>query len=339
MRALLLILTLNILDSHAGSLDSLKNKQDTTYIKSYGDKLIAKLDLDNDWLRFKLTGQDFKYDIRPNLVANRTFSLSYRWAFIELSYLPDFILPNKWNERRGETDAFGIGSGITTPRFLFNIQYADVKGFYLDNTSDYIPGWNPDTDPYIQFPDLDMWMIRGTAFYKTNPNYSVRAIQYQTEAQRKSASSLLPGIAYNYYVIDNNGPTSTSSQRSNNLMLLAQLDYYATLVLHKKWYASLGIGAGGGFYYTWLLTRQSTGNIESTQSNGVFRGFLNAGLGYNGNRFIAGTEVLHYQSFTKQTDNIEMVFTRTAYQFFVGYRFDAPKFLKRGIDNWFIKPN
>jgi len=330
MRVLIiLILWLSFLDSHASLLDSLKNKQDTTYIKSYDDKLITKLDLDNDWLSFKLTGQDFKYDIRPNLVANRTLSFSYRWAYIGLSYLPDFILPNKWNERRGETSAFGIGSGITAPRFLFDVQYVKVKGYYLNNTSDYVPGWNPDADPYIQFPELGMWMIRGTALYKTNPNYSVRAIQYQTEAQRKSATSFLPGIVYNYYVIDNKGQNSTSSQHSNNLMLLAQLNYYATLVLYKNWYASLGIGAGGGFYYTWLLTRQHTGNIESTQSNRVFQGFLNAGLGYNGSRFFAGAEVVHNESLSKQTNNIEVVFTRTAYQIFIGYRFNAPDFLKK----------
>jgi Domain of unknown function (DUF4421) len=115
-------------------------------------------------------------------------------------------------------------------------------------------------------------------------------------------------------------------------MLLAQLDYYATLVLHKKWYATLGVGAGGGFYYTWLLTRQASGNIESTISDSVVRGFLNTGLGYNGTRFFSGAEFLYFQSFTKQPSNIDMVFTRTAYQIFIGYRFNQPRFLKSNFD-------
>ena len=45
--------------------DSLRNKQDTTYIKHYEDKLITKLDLDNDYLRFKLTGDDFNMTYSP----------------------------------------------------------------------------------------------------------------------------------------------------------------------------------------------------------------------------------------------------------------------------------
>lgn len=327
----LLFLFLYSLNTVAAPIDSLKRKQDTTYVKSYLDKLMLKMDMDNDLLRFKLSGDDFKYDIRPNLGPSRTMSFNYRWAYIGFSYLPDFILKNKWNDRRGKTQAFSMGGGITAPRFLFDLKYTGVKGFYLHNTSDYVMGWNPDSDPYIQFPDLDTWMIRGSAFYKTNPNFSVRAIQNQTEAQRKTASSLLPGIAYNYYVIDNKSQTGSSSQRSKNLMIIAQLDYYATLVLHKKWYATLGVGAGGGFNYTWLLTRQSNGNIESTQSSGVVRGFLNTGLGYNGTRFIAGAELLYHQSYSQQQKTIDLVFTRTAYQIFIGYRFNAPVFLKNSF--------
>lgn len=331
----LLVILFSVFTSSAmatAATDSLKHQQDTTYIKHYEDKLIVKLDLDNDYVRFKITGNDFKYDIRPNLGPNRTLSFSYRWAYFGVSYLPDFIVGNKWNERRGETTGFGAGAGITAPRFLLDIQYTQAKGFYLYNTSDYVPGWDFGSDAYIQFPDLTIWMVRGMALYKTNPNFSLRAIQYQTEAQRKTATSLLPGIAYQYYVIDNESQSSTSSQRSNNLMLLAQINYYATLVLHKKWYATLGLGAGGGFYYTWLLTRQPSGNIESTLSSGVFRGYFNGGVGYNANRFFAGAELLHYQSFTKQPNNIDMVFTRTAFQIFVGYRFSAPRFIKNSLD-------
>jgi Domain of unknown function (DUF4421) len=329
---LFLFLFYSISPTYGVQTDSLRNKQDTTYIQSYKDKLIIKLDLDNDFIRFKLTGNDFKYDIRPNLGSNRTLSINYRYAYLAVSYLPDFFIENKWDERRGKTSGWSIGTGITAPRFLFDIQYMDAQGFYLHNTSDYVPGWNADTDPYIQFPDLKIWMLRGTVLYKTNPNFSLRAIQSQTEAQRKSATSLLPGISYHYYVIDNKGQSSTSSQRSNNLLLLAQLNYYATLVLHKKFYSTAGLGAAGGFYYTWLLTRQPSGNIESTLTDWVLRGSLNGGLGYNSNRFIAGAEVLYYQSFSKQPNNIDMVFTRTAFQIFIGYRFNAPKFVKNGAD-------
>jgi len=333
MRAfLILIVSLNFSFSRASGLDSLKEKQDTTYIKSYVHDLIVKLDLDNDLLRFTLTGNDFKYDIRPNLRANRTLSFSYRWLYLGISYLPDFIVPNKWNERRGETDAFSIGGGFTSPRFVFDIQYVKVNGFYLNNTGEYVPGWNPDTDPYIQFPELKTWSIRGTAFYKTNPNFSIRAIQYQTEAQRKTCASLLPGLVYNYYVTDNYNPTASSSQRSNNLLWMARLGYFATFVLHKNWYASMGLGAGAGINHTWLLTRIAGASEKTTASDFAFRGSLNGGIGYNSDRFFAGSEIAFNESFVKEKGNIDLVFTRLSYQLFIGYRFNAPKFLKKSFD-------
>jgi hypothetical protein len=328
----LLILFLFVFDlALAAPSDSTRNKQDTTYIIHYEDKLIAKLDLDNDYISFKLMGDGFKYDIRPNQGPSRTLSVSYKWAYVAVSFLPDFIVGNKQNERKGETAGFGLGTGFTAPRLIADAKYLKVKGFYLHNTSDYVPNWNPDQDPYIQFPDLNMQMFRASAYYKTNPNFSVRAIQYQTEAQRKSASSFLPGVFCQYYVIDNKSSSATS-QKSNNLVALAQLNHYATLVVHKNVYATLGVGGAGGFYYTWLLTRQPTGDIETTQSSGVLRGYLHAGLGYNGNRFVAGAEVLYYKTFSKQTSNVEMVFTRSAFQIFIGYRFNAPNFIVKSLN-------
>lgn len=335
MKIALLVLLLYPYHSFAANeKDSIRHRQDTTYIQQFGDKLIIKLDLDNDYIRFNLRGPDFNYDIRPNAGSNRTLSLNYQWAYVGFSFLPEFIVGNKWNERKGKTNGFGVGGGITTPRFLMDLQYVQLNGFYLHNTSDYITGWDPDVDPYIQFPDLSMWMIRGTSLYKSNPNFSLRAIQSQTEAQRKSATSFLPGLAYQYYVIDNQSASSASSQKSNNLMIMGQLNYYATWVIQKKWYATAGIGIGYGFYYTWLTTRLPSGNVESTLTDDVLRGFLNAGLGYNGNRFIAGAEILYYKSFTNQPNHIDMIFTRTAYQVFIGYRFDAPDFLEKGFNKF-----
>ena len=310
-----------------------KRQYDTSYVQRYSDKIVAKLDVDSDVDQYLIQGSNFKYDIRPNAGVSKLLSFNYRYAYLAVSYLPSIIAPNRLNDQRGETSGFGVGTGLSTPRLVADISYKKVKGFYLHNTGDVDPGWDSSSDPYIQFPEMKTWMIRGVMLYKVNPNYSVRAIQTQTEAQRKSATSLIPGIASTYYVIDNQSASSSSSQKSNTLEVLAELNYYGTLVINHRLYFSAGLGAGAGMYHTWLLTRQPTGNIGSTQSNSIFRGIGNAGLGYNANRFIAGAEILHYQSFSSQpNDVVQMKFTRTAFQVFIGYRFKPPRFIEKTMD-------
>ena len=314
--------------------DSTRNKQDTVFIKRYSDKLIVKLDIDNDINQYLLTGDGFKYDIRPNVGPAKTLSASYQWAYLAIAYLPRITNPNDYEKRRGETNGLGIGTGITTPHLLSDINYKKVSGFYLYNTEDYIDNWDPKTDDYIQFPDLQVWMIRGTTKYKLNPNYSIRAIQYQTEAQRKSAASFVPELNYNYYVIDNSSETAASSQKSNNLQVLAQLNYYGTWVLHKRWYLAGGLGIGAGGSYTWLTTRMQNGEtIHSSLSSFVMRGVVHTGIGYNAERFISGAELFYHKSYSQQQNGVvDMQFTRIAFQVFVGYRFKTPKFLVRDVD-------
>jgi hypothetical protein len=332
-RLFLFVIVFNVHLSGRAQTDSLNRKNDTTYIEKFPDKVIVKLDVDNDYDRYELSGNDFKYDIRPNASLSKLLSFNYRFFYVAFSYLPAVINKNKWDERRGKTTGYGFGTGLTTDHWLLNIEYKNVNGHYLYNTKDYVSPWDEDKDPYIQFPYLKTWMIRGLTLYKFNPKYSVRAIQTQTEAQRRSASSFIPGIAYNYYVIDNPDPNASSSQRSRNLEVLAQLNYYGTLVLKKRFYLSGGVGFAVGGYYTWLLTRYPTGEVESTLSDRILRGLVNLGLGYNGEKFISGAELMSYKSFSQQEKGaVNMVYTRTAYQVFIGYRIKPARIVVKETD-------
>ncbi len=307
--------------------------QDTTYLQKYPGKIVIKLDVDSDIDQYLIKGANFKYDIRPNTGVSKLLSFNYRYAYFAVSYLPSIIAPNNQDEERGKTSGFGVGTGLSTPHWIGDISYKNVKGFYLHNTADVDPNWNASTDPYIQFPDMKTWMIRGTLLYKFNKNYSIRAIQTQTEAQRKSAASFVPALAYNYYVIDNQSSASNSSQKSNNLEFVGELRYYGTIVINRKIYFAGGVGIGAGMNYTWLLTRLPAGNVNSTITSSIIRGLGNAGLGYNGTRFIAGGEILYYQSFSSQpNDAAQMKYTRTAFQLFIGYRINAPRFVDKTMD-------
>lgn len=313
--------------------DSTQRVQDSAYVRHFGDKVVIKLDVEDDNDRFKVDGVDFKYDIRANLGPAKVLSLNYRWAYLGISYLPRVIDPAKHNARKGESAGLGFGCGLTRPKLLLDLSYKQQKGFYLHNTEDYVPGWDGTSDPYIQFPDMKFRIIRGTAAYKLNPNFSMRAIQAQTEAQRKSAASLIPTLQSAYFVTDNETAGATSSQRASTLEVLAQLSYYGTWVIHRWVYLSGGAGIGVGGYYTWLLTRQSgADDVYSELWGGMTRGLLHAGLGYNGDRFIAGAEILYQKSLSREpADAARLQYTRTAYQVFLGYRLNSPKWLTKAF--------
>jgi hypothetical protein len=318
----------------AEDMDTVVSRVDTTFIQSYKDKLIVKMDIENDKDYFRISGAGANYDIRPNLGPAKILSFSYRWAYLAVEYLPRFIDPIEGTgENKGKSEGFGISLGYSAPTWVADINYRNVKGYYLENTADFVPGFDPSADEYIQFPDLQTWMIHGSVLYKLNPNYSLLAVQTQTEAQRKSAVTLMPGLGYNYMNVDNDFANSTSAQKSSTVMLLANINANGTLVIHRNWYLTAGARFGFGGYYMWLTTKTIDGVYESTLTDRVVRGRVHAGIGFNSQRFISGGELIYQRSFGEQGGGaITLDYTRLAFQLFVGYRFNAPRFLQKTLD-------
>jgi hypothetical protein len=182
---------------------------------------------------------------------------------------------------------------------------------------------------------MKFFELRGSTGYKFNPNFSVGSLTSQTEVQLRSCGSLIGSLSYAYYLLDNksNSATQTSSQKSDNIQLVASLGYFYNLVISKKWYAAAGIFPGAGFINTHLTTRYPIGNEHNKYTDPVFRIQERLGVGYNSKRLFAGSEL----SFTQLVQNVnhtqvQTQATRVYFQVFVGYRFKAPKFIKQQTD-------
>ncbi len=76
--------------------------------------------------------------------------------------------------------------------------YFYFKGFYVQDAQNIDPAQTRN-GIYIQFPQLKSSFFTGTSVYKFNPNYSIRAIESQTEIQIKSAGTYIAGIDYTFY--------------------------------------------------------------------------------------------------------------------------------------------
>jgi hypothetical protein len=305
-----------------------KEKIDNLYYKSLLDYINVKFDLESNNERFEVDGTDFNYDIRPNVATVSKLSVNYLFLSLSYKYIPKYFPGNNDDDLKGETKGSGFGLNLNFKHWVQDLKYGKVKGFYLENTADFDNSWIEGTSPYIQFPDTEVITFSGSTSYKFNPNLSLKAISTQTEIQLKSAGSFIPGLNYSYYIIDNKSENSSqsSSQKSENIEVLANLSYYYTFVLNKKWYAALGATPSIGFTYTDLLTRYPDEYIHTDFTSGVYRIKGAGGMGYNSERFFAGFEISAYRS-TKHDNSttIQFITSYNSYQAFVGYRFNAPK--------------
>lgn len=83
-----------------GQTDSISNIKEATkylYIKNVNDHINFKIDVDSDFERFDLIGDDFEFDIRPNIALKSKISFSYK-----------FICVNNDDDLKAKTTAIGF---------------------------------------------------------------------------------------------------------------------------------------------------------------------------------------------------------------------------------------
>ena len=294
--------------------------------------MTIKLSVNSEDEHFTVTGNDFFYDIRPNVSYLSRVNFNYKFISFRVGYIPKIFPANRDNDTEGRTKLFSLEFNMFAKHWNQELQYLKVRGFFLYNTSDYVPGWKDGTDPYIQFPDMKFIAYRGITTYKLNPRFSLKAIRNQTEIQEKSEGSFLGALNYSYYLIDNKSSSAsqTSSQKSDNFDALIAFGYIYNYVYHRNWYASAEFGFGCGINYTKLTTRYSTGNVYSTNTDFEYRLKENIRAGYNSTRFFGGMELCLSQTTRDQTGTgVNYDSFRNTMQLFVGYHFNAPRFLKR----------
>ncbi len=307
----------------------------SAYIAHFDTLINLKVDFHSDYERFyQDDGKGYEVDVRPNVSVSNRFSFSYRFIAFGFSVSPKFYPGNNDEDLQGKTEGFGFGFGFSN-KLIQHLSLDYKKGFYLHNTPDLMPNWQEGKDPYIQLPDIKMVYLRGLTGYRFNTNYSLNAIHSQTQAQLRSAGSLIPILSYDYYAIDNQSDEtpSANSQLTRNLRVIANLGYGYTYVFAKKFYLSVHLAPGIGYQHTWLLSRLQGDEVKSQLNNLVLRLQEQVGAGFQGNRFFAGAEINLYQMKQTQKNTSMQLQTKGVYfQVFAGYRLKAPAIIKKTVD-------
>ncbi len=293
--------------------------------------LAVKLSNSNDFKNFTVRNTT-KYQVDPNDKSIVKLFVNYRWLSVSISRAPNFLNANNNDLIKGKTTTTAFALNLNFTHWSQTFSYSRIKGFYLDNTADYIPNWRKGIDPYIQFPDLVYTGYAGQTAYTFNKNFSFNALSSQTEKQQKSAGTLRPAVSYNYDLVDNKilRTGQDSSQKSRNLQLLLSAGYYHTFVINKNFYFSAGLIPGIGVISTKFYNRQPTETIITRYVNIIYHSEATCALGYNSERLFIGGQLTGATSGYNQHNISTYITTKgLTYQVFAGYRFGAPKFLKK----------
>lgn len=313
-----------------------KAQQDTARIRSYADRVMVRVNLDTNIENYTFyegeEGNQRETVLSINNKIKTSVSIDYRIISATLSFTPKFISWNKYNPLKGNSSYTDFTFRFFPERFIQTLYYKNVKGFYIENMQDILPGWQKDKDAYIQFPDLRVQTFGGSTAYALNKDFSVKSIYTQGEWQTKSKGSWTPFLDYDYTIFSNTIEGQKSKETQFNIG--ANMGYFYNWVIAEKVNIApyVALGFGGKFSsFRDTLTDGSKGAKENTQFVTVkFASGLH--VGYNTDHFLFGGKLNFNANAYNQEENYTVENSNYFGLIYVGYRFAPPKVVKSNYD-------
>jgi hypothetical protein len=309
------------------------------FIQDHSNQLNIKLDVTNEQINYFMPYDGTKAEIRSNLTVSYGIVFSYRFLSVRLGIRPK--LSESELENKGKTDRFRLRVKLLFDKWTHRLGYNYTRGFFIENTSEFN---NEIENPNfkIQFPYLTTNILSGSSHYKFNDNYSVKAIESNTEIQLKSAGTFLAGIDYALYFLKGADDVKLEDQVITNRDLYSEYSgfspifnagYHYTFVIHKYWYANAYANPGLGidFYNTKFYNNNESTSSASTTMFLTFKTGISAG--YNGEQIYYGGEYNYGINSEKyDIDDAVLQPIKNSFHLFFGYRFKAPKQLRKPVE-------
>lgn len=313
LKFIIFILILQVSYSIYAQQDSiLKNE----YITDFRDKISTRISLINTSNNFYFNqgNNETKLKLEANVRDYLGASMLFRSIEIDFGFAPDFLKSNKDNEN---SKLFNLNLRMFRNQWMQTIDLYSQKGFFVtqENQEIIIPG-------------VKTFKIGGSTSYIFNKKFSFRAIGFQNEWQTKSAGSFIPSIYYYYTKYTLKQDNYYEKAYTYNIAIAPA--YYYNLSLNKHILLSLGASLGIGLNYSYNL-----GDENITSILYEFSG--RSHLGYNSNTFFTGvnSSIITFDhkidSTNRQNDDIPFL------EFYIGYRFNAPKKWVKFADNFNTK--
>jgi len=302
---------------------------DSTSIVSYSDKLIIKLNSSTEadtYLYTDLQTGD-RLDIRPNTELRLFLSVDYEFIGASLAFASGWMNSETDRRLKGKSSLSDYRFHFFLGRWVQAIHYRHVKGYYVQNTGDFAPGWRKGTDPYIVFPGLGYNTYGMSTAYVFNDRFSYRNVLYQTEWQKQSAGSFIPRLSYDYNRFSLVDEDIVSIE--HNINLRVSPSYYYTWVVQKHWFLTATMAPSLGVRFT--TSRETQAGAFSKEKDTYVTRFLEGGLqlGYSSERILFGANLNAYVNWLKKKNKESVENDQYYGVLYFGYRFDPPAFLRR----------
>lgn len=215
-------------------IGSISSQIDSTYIEPFQQDFSARFYTNDKYAGFARDSEDQEMEYRTNNPIGIGVGVSWKNLSFSFSHSFDFFR----NRKKGKTESLEFQHHGYARKFVYDVFLQRHQGFYTK-------GKNAEGSFDI-YPNTRLSMCGGILQYVFNNNkFSYQAAFNQNEIQKKSAGSLLLGIALYY-----------SKVHTDSLYLFEGMD-----VKHKN----LQFGASLGYAYSWIFSKQwfLTGSVTA----------------------------------------------------------------------------
>ena len=301
----------------------LYQNHDSSYIKSYADKVSVKLLTLSKYNAFHLRDQTQNTNIsyRPDLGVNFGIGAAYKWFAFDIStslgFSEDNISDSKYHDIQGR---------VLSSKHYLRFRYQYYLGYKISQISGYEV---EQLDEFETRQDIRTMQFGFQYLYAFNyGKFSLKAPFVMNEQQRKSAGSAVVGIGFLMYSLDADsslipidpemsGSTQLNFSELNVVSLTAQFGYMYSFVIKERFFITLGlipgIGVKSGDYST-------ESRVPINFSLALQAKAMNA-IGYNGQRFYTGIQLISTFYYLPLDKDLKSGISEGRTGLFIGYRF------------------
>lgn len=303
--------------------DILSQNLDSSYIRSYADRISLKISAINKFNSFHLWDQSLNNRIsyRPDLGVNFGLGVTYRGLALDIASSLGF------KEKKISNSIYrDIQLRFLNSKHYLRLRYQYYYGYKIFQISGY------NTDPLAEYETRqDIRTLQFGVQYLYTFNYgkfSMRAPFVMNERQRRSAGSTVAGVGFHIYNLDADSsliPVEMSNQGNQDLnfselnvaYLTAHLGYMYSFVIKGRFFITLGLIPGIGF-------KNGDYNVgRRTPIHSVWAARLKTmnAIGYNGQRFFTGLQIIYSLSFVPLDKDLKSSIIEGRPSLYAGFRF------------------
>ncbi len=319
--------------------DSIPPTTENSFIEKHHQQLNINFEVSNERTNYFVPFEEGQASVKSNLSIRYAFVFSYKFLSIRLGFRPPVSDEEKQN--KGDSKSFRLRVKLLFDKWSHQFEYNRNEGYYIGNSSDF--SFNTENENFhTQFPNLATNEFQGISLYKFNDNFSLRAVESQTEIQIKSVGTFMPGFIYKYYNIKGTeevkiAPSETIYRENYNevygIDFTANAGYYYTFVFHKYLFAHAYVNPGLGIDF-YNSTSYTLNGSDINNGNDLFY-VLNTGasIGYNGKKIFAGAAYDYtYASEKFHSKGVQIQPSKDQFHVYIGYRFRAPKQVRKPVE-------